>query len=113
MKAFLILSVLVALMLTVEANYKKTYCHNQDYVGNTGSRYPHLHCGKTFLTLSRSSSKHDNLQGRCSKVREILGDSKFYYGDNKEIGAVLNVYYKDGCPKLRREAVFRQLLKPN
>ena len=112
MKVFLVVAVVVILALAAEAiNFKKDYCHNQDYVGNPGSRYPHLHCGKSFLTLSRSKSQHDNLQGRCSKVAEILSDPKYYYGGIKEITAVLVEYRKDGC-RQRREAVYR-LLKLN
>ncbi len=71
------------------------YCHNQDYVGNPSS---HLHCGKSFLTLSRSSSQHDNLQGRCNKIDEILRDPKYFYSGIKEITAVLQ---GAGCLALR------------
>ncbi len=112
MKAFLVLSAVVIFALAVEAvNFKKDYCKNQDYVGNPGSRYPHLHCGKSFLTLSRSKSQHDNLEGRCNKVAELLSDPRFFYAGIKEITVVLQAYRKDGC-RLRREALYR-LLKLN
>ena len=52
------------------ASLKKDYCSNQEFYTNTGaddgSRYPHLHCGKNFLTYSASSSKHYNF---------VVGDS--------------------------------------
>jgi hypothetical protein len=50
------------------ANPKKDYCNNQDFYTSTGADegkiYPHLHCMKTGLTFSASSSNHKNfLQG--------------------------------------------------
>ncbi len=94
MKIILVVSIFIILMLMAEAkvNFKKRYCGNREYIGNPGSRYPHLHCGRRFLTLSISSHKHHNLQGRCNKVNEIL-----YYGVTLFPGAittVLNDYKK-------------------
>ena len=54
MKITLVLAALTLLVLATEAvNIKKKYCGNDEYVGNPGSKYPHLHCGKNFITLSK------------------------------------------------------------
>ena len=94
------LVILVLAILTEAVNFKKDYCGNQDYVGNNGNKYPHLHCGKSFLTLSRSRKRHNNLQRRCNKVLEILNNWKYYYGRAKQpcaITTVLQNYYNDKC----------------
>ncbi len=105
MKIILVVSIFIILMLTTEAkvNFKRRYCGNYEYIGNPGSRYPHLHCGKRFLTLSISSNQHHNLQGHCNKVNEILGNPQYYYGNAGNPGAittVLNDYKNDRCPTL-------------
>ncbi len=84
-------------------NYKKDYCGGEDYVGNAGSKYPHLHCGKDFLTLSRSGSDHINFNGRpnCNKVNEVLDDVAGNYGSASDKAAITNAltaYKNAGCP---------------
>ncbi len=117
MKVFVVVILaLTSLLLMVEAgsiNYKKTYCNNQEFVGppvprtkkekqNMGKRYPHLHCGKTHLTLSpRMNGCRNNLQGDCRKVNEILNDIPRYYGSARNADAITDVlvkYRRDGCP---------------
>jgi len=106
MKFILVVSLFVILLLAVEAvNIRKVYCDNQEYVGNPGGKKPHLHCGKDFLSLKRSSGKHNNLEGACNKVNEILGDPDNYYGtagDPAAITRVLTKYQEDDCPRLLR-----------
>lgn len=85
------------------ANYKKDYCGGNEYVGNAGGKYPHIHCTKTVFTLSRSKTNHINLheKGNCKKVDEILGDSDRYYGSANDVGAItgaLQAYRADDCP---------------
>jgi hypothetical protein len=85
------------------ANYKKDYCGNTDYVGNTGAKYPHLHCGKSFFTLSRSGNDHINFNGRpnCNKVNEVLADAQNQYGSAADAAAIttaLEAYRDAGCP---------------
>jgi hypothetical protein len=93
----------VFLPVTAKAvNYKKDYCGNADYVGNTGAKYPHLHCGKSFFTLSKSTG-HINFNGRgnCNKVEEVLADKQNQYGTAADPGAIttaLESYQGDGCP---------------
>ena len=101
---FVALLAFTSLLIVAEAvNFKKTYCGNQEYIGNPGHKYPHLHCGKSFLTLSRNKCSHNNLQGRCNKVNEILGNIQNYYGNAGNPGAitaVLTEYQDDDCPTL-------------
>lgn len=103
-KLLIVCVLFVCIVATVRAkaiNYKKKYCANNDYIGNAGSKYPHLHCDKTHLTLSRGKNIHDNLQGKCNKVEEILNSQDGYYGNANspcEITAILKKYYNDGCP---------------
>ena len=105
MKIALIVSAFFVFILAVEAvNIKKSFCGNRDFVGNPGSKYPHLHCGKDFLTVSTTSSRHINLQGRCSNVKKVLGDSGYYYAKAEkthEITAVLQKYEAADCPTRR------------
>ncbi len=103
-KIALFLTALALLILTVDAvNVKKDYCSNQEYVGNRGSKYPHLHCGKNFLTLSRSKTRHVNDLHKyeyCNKLNEILKDWQNYYGgaaDSKAITEALKLCYEDLC----------------
>ena len=103
MKIFSMVIVLVIFVLAVGAavNIRKKYCNNKEFIGNRPSKYPHLHCGKGFLTLSRSKSNHKNIQGCCNKVNEVLGSRDHYYGhaaDPQSITAVLRAYQRDDCP---------------
>ena len=95
------LAILVLGVLTEAVNYKSDYCGNQEYVGNDGGRYPHLHCGSNFLTFSRGKKKHDNLQGKCDKVLEIIDyvESNEYINENTAtaITDVLRAYYEKDC----------------
>ena len=115
MKITLVLAALTLLVLATEAvNIKKKYCGNDEYVGNLGSKYPHLHCGKNFITLSKGKKSHNNLQGKCSTVNRILGDVNGYYGNagNKQaITNALTAYKNDGCPTLLSDMIQRLMLK--
>jgi hypothetical protein len=100
-----ILAIAVIAILPVTAlavDYKKTYCGKQDYVGNTGAKYAHLHCGKSFFTLSRGKKDHINFNGRgnCNKVDEVLADKDNQYGtaaDMQAITTALEAYKAQGC----------------
>jgi hypothetical protein len=103
-RIILTLALLMAMpAAALAANYKKDYCGNQDYVGNTGARYPHMHCGKGFITLSRSGNDHINFNGRpnCNKVNEVLADAQNQYGNANNPAAItttLEAYKTAGCP---------------
>jgi len=60
-------SMTLLLVLAVSASagsFKKDYCDNQEYFNRSGndvgSKYPHLHCGKKFVTYSKSKRNHIN-----------------------------------------------------
>jgi hypothetical protein len=79
----LIVGVVIPLV-ALAANYKKDYCAGSEYLGNAGGKYPHLHCGKDFLTFSTGPSKHSNLnegQGKsgagCKRAAAILADPPY------------------------------------
>ena len=97
------IAVIAILPMTALANYKKDYCGNKEYVGNTGAKYAHLHCGKSFFTLSRSAKDHINFNGRgnCNKVTEVIDDKQNQYGTATDMGAIttaLEAYKAAGCP---------------
>lgn len=60
-------------------DYKKTYCSNNEYVAG-GSKYPHLHCDKSFLVYSTASNKHTDLARGdaqyCESTRKVIDDIK-------------------------------------
>jgi len=62
--ASLTLGCLVFTSVAEAKSAKSTYCSNQDYYTNTGaddgSTYPHLHCGKNWITYSKNSGQHYN-----------------------------------------------------
>ena len=97
------------LINAVEANYKKDYCGNQEFV--PGTKYPHLHCGKNFFTLSYSGgNKHVNFVGKkgvmCSNVNKVLG-SPCEYDNFDTFPAILQAIQKfkeKECQKLFEES---------
>jgi len=102
-RMILALAAITILPVAALANYKKDYCGNKDYVGNSSAKYAHLHCGKSFFTLSRSAKDHINFNGRgnCNKVTEVLDDKKNQYGtaaDEDAITTALEAYKAAGCP---------------
>ena len=97
------------LINAVEANYKKDYCGNQEFV--PGTKYPHLHCGKGFFTLSyKGGNKHVNFVGKkgvmCSNVNKVLG-SPCEYDNFNRFPAIINAikkFNKKECQKLVEES---------
>ena len=98
------------LINAVEANYKKDYCGNKEYVIR-GDRYPHLHCGKNFFTLSYSGgNKHVNFIGKkgvmCNNINKVLG-SPCQYDNFNRIPAIIDAIIKfdnNECQKLFEES---------
>ena len=116
--ATIALLVMALCVLSTEAfSYKKQYCDNEEYVGNEGSKKPHVHCGKNFFTMSWSDG-HDNLVtkdgARCNKVKEILSSPNRYAGaaSPEEITNALTAFKRGECKKLNllRRLLFRILL---
>lgn len=57
----IVLNVLLVVPAYAGVNFKSQYCNGQDYAGNDGNKYPHLHCGKDFLVFSESKNDHKYL----------------------------------------------------
>ena len=92
------------LINAVEANYKKDYCGNQEFL--PGTKYPHLHCGKDFFTLSYSGgNKHVNFIGskgvQCSNVKKVLDyPSDYGIDQQEEIKNAIKKFQKDYCSSI-------------
>ena len=96
------------LINAVEANYKKDYCGNKEYVLR-GDRYPHLHCGKGFFTLSYKRGQHVNFVDNgvvCSRVNKVLGSPCEYNNFNKfpAILKAIQKFNKEECQQLFQES---------
>ena len=103
-------------VITEAVNIKKTYCGNNEFLGNRPNKYPHLHCGKNFITFSRGRFKHDNLQGRCNKVQQILANKDRLYGNAAspgEITSALQNYLNAGCPQFFLWNIINSIAKLN
>ena len=104
--------VLAFFALSAEAFSYKEYCGGKEYVGNEGSKKPHVHCGKNFFTMSWTNG-HDNLVAkdgaRCNKVREILDDKDQYAmaANPEEITNALTAFENGECDKVN---LFRRIL---
>ncbi|NGZ08543.1 MAG: hypothetical protein CV088_04030 [Nitrospira sp. LK70] len=87
-------------------NFKSQYCNGQDYVGNDGNKYPHLHCGKDFLVFSESKNNHKYL-GKgddiyCERTRAALDKIRPLVQNNAIEEAALNdtlSFARDYCKK--------------
>jgi hypothetical protein len=88
------------------ANYSKSYCGGSEYLGNAGSKYPHLHCAKDHFTFSKTSSNHKNLNGLGGKkcvgpIDEILADihnGTYKLADSAAVVTALTAFKTAGCP---------------
>ncbi len=107
---------------TVDVNIREKYCKDyasetkdKDYfVGNPESMYPHLHCGKTFLTLKMKGKKNTELEGNCEKIKEVYKDTDLRTaGEPDKIATVLEKYFRDICPsqKLPKSFVSKPVKK--
>ncbi len=96
----MVLTTLTLFLLAAGVNIKKKNCGNQEYVGNSGGNYPHLHCDKDFLTLSEGPNQHTNYKerGECQKILKTFQDKQDILSKNMKITRVLQVYFEDNCP---------------
>ena len=109
MKTLLVLVVLALSVLIVQAaNLKKTYCGNQEFLGNVpATNYPHLHCGKDFITLSMGSNNHFNFfdkngKVKCNPIWNMVVSNPGSYSAAKHaslITTAVSKFYKDFCRK--------------
>ena len=116
MKITPVLLLVVTLVYCTEAkrsDYKKEYCGKQEFVGNARNKYPHLHCGSSFFTLSWNRG-HDNMVDsrgpNCKKAKDLLKNP-----ENWEMaanpGAITNAiqaFYNGECEDL---AIIQHLLQ--
>ena len=94
---------IVLFLIHVEAtnaNYMKKYCGNSIYIPH-GNRYPHLHCGKDFFTLSvKKKVKEPFVTAHgvdCKRVKKVLGDPGRYYNNIGDITRVLQNFHRKEC----------------
>ena len=96
MEVKLLLLIIFLFIGATSGNYKNKYCQNKEFIP-LHNKYPHLHCGRDFLTYS-SAHKHDNFVGphgvECKKVQKVLD-----YDINDEIRAILSIFYDEECVK--------------
>ncbi|CEG55542.1 hypothetical protein [Legionella fallonii] len=86
-----------------KTNYKKTYCGNQEYLGNPGSKRPHLHCNATFIAYKKPNGDHSNIteMGNCSRTNDVFDHikaNKNSFADYQAIYNALVSYHQAGCP---------------
>ena len=100
MKPIVLALVLLSVIITTAANYRKTYCNNNEYVLR-GDRYPHLHCGSNFFVLSRGQNDHkyfvDKKTGKalCQIVKEVLREPIYSYKNISKITDVLQHFQRN------------------
>ncbi len=106
----MVLTTLSLFLLAADINIKKKYCNNRKFIPNE-KIYPHLHCGKDFLTLSPGrSKKHINFKqpGLCKKIFKLFDvkdeldelDELDLHLPIKVITDVLEDYFDDNCPNI-------------
>ncbi|CAM3137883.1 Uncharacterised protein [Legionella steigerwaltii] len=87
----------------IKINFKKTYCGNQEYLGNHAAKRPHLHCGETFISYKKATGDHINIAepGTCSRTNLVFDDiksKKDAFEDYDSIYNALVSYHQSGCP---------------
>lgn len=90
-------------MSHLKVNFKKTYCGNQEFLGNGASKRPHLHCGETFIAYKKASGDHLNITefGTCSRTDVVFDDikaNKNAFADYQGIYNALVSFHQAGCP---------------
>lgn len=84
-------------------NFKKTFCNNQEYLGNEGAKRPHLHCGTTFMTYKKQNGDHSNIteMGDCLRTNAVFDNIKLNknaFANYQAIYSALVSYHQAGCP---------------
>ncbi|ETO93939.1 Uncharacterised protein [Legionella longbeachae] len=86
-------------------NFKKTFCNNQEFLGNSGAKRPHLHCGVDFMSYKKANGDHLNLTqvGSCNRTNAVFDDvksNKEAFADYAAIYHALVLYHQADCPNL-------------
>lgn len=87
----------------IKVNFKKTFCNNQDFLGNAASKRPHLHCGTDFISYKKANGDHSNITdaGNCARTNAVFDDikaNKNAFADYQAIYNALVLYHQAGCP---------------
>ena len=112
-----LLALAVFVVLADAINYRNEYCGGQAYVGNEGSKKPHLHCGKSFMALKKTNGKHDNFfdqkGARCTFIRNLDSSKWSTAADPGAITTAIKSFLEGECAKvdLLRLLKFLQLLQ--
>ncbi|WP_242602482.1 hypothetical protein [Legionella rowbothamii] len=86
-----------------KANFKRTFCNNQEYLGNGGAKRPHLHCGANFISYKKANGDHSNIteMGDCNRTNSVFDDIKANrtaFAHYEAIYNALVLYHQAGCP---------------
>ena len=108
-----LLALAVLVVLTEATNYKRAYCGGETYVGNPGSKAPHLHCDKSYMALKAKDGQHTNFLdkkgARCSVIRN-LDSSKWSTASNPgAITTAVSNFLGGECRKVDLMRLFRFL----
>ncbi|WP_231296898.1 hypothetical protein [Fluoribacter dumoffii] len=87
----------------LKINFKKTYCGNVDYLGNSATKRPHLHCGEHFIAYKKNNGDHLNIaeSGTCARTDLVFDEIKANrnaFADYQGIYNALVAYHQSGCP---------------
>lgn len=89
--------------LPLKTNFKKIYCGNQEFLGNSATKRPHLHCGESFLAYKKANGDHTNITdfGTCNRTNAVFDDiksNKNAFADYQGIYNALVLFHQAGCP---------------
>ncbi|EHL32255.1 hypothetical protein [Legionella drancourtii] len=87
-----------------KVSFKKMFCDNQDFLGNSAAKRPHLHCDASFIAYKKANGDHSNISqmGDCNRTNAVFDDIKSNQGSFADYQAIYNalvLYHQAGCPK--------------
>ncbi|WP_019216569.1 hypothetical protein [Legionella tunisiensis] len=97
------LIMLVPVVSFANINFKKTYCGNEEYLGNPAAKRPHLHCGKSFMSYKKANGEHAIISGvgDCKRTDTVFDNIKAdpaVFANYDAIYNALVAYHQSGCP---------------
>ncbi|KTD17913.1 hypothetical protein [Legionella jordanis] len=97
------LPVMASAGLHANLNFKKTFCGNEDFLGNAGAKRPHLHCGTSFISYKKQTGDHSNISepGNCVRTNAVFDHIKANINSFENYSAIYNalvLYHQAGCP---------------
>ncbi|KTC84676.1 MULTISPECIES: hypothetical protein [Legionella] len=84
-------------------DFKKTFCGNEEFLGNPAKKRPHLHCGSTFMAYKKPTGDHLKISepGDCNRTNLAFDDLKANrraFENYSAIYTALVSYHQAGCP---------------